>query len=111
MATPGRADDEKSEIPEDAIILVAELKVKAGEEEAVKKSLLAMVGATRKEPGCLCYNLHQSKKDPTEFMFYEQWASQAALDAHGKSPHMAAMRQAIEGKVESGGATSYQYLK
>ena len=79
---------------------MAEIQVKAGEEEAVKKALLAMVSPTRKEPGCLCYNLHQSKKDKTVFMFYEQWASQAAFDAHGKTPHMAAMRQAIDGKVE-----------
>ncbi len=111
LATPGLADVEKSEVPEDAIILVAELQVKAGEEVAVKEALLAMVSPTRKEPGCLCYNLHQSKKDKTVFMFYEQWASQAALDAHGKTPHMAAMRQAIDGKIEKGEATPYQYLK
>ena len=57
----------------------------------MKEALLALVEPTRKEPGCLCYNLHQSKADPTQFMFYEQWASKEALDAHGKTPHMKAL--------------------
>ena len=81
-----------------------------GEEDAVKAALLAMVEPTRKEAGCLCYNLHQSTKDKTEFMFYEQWANQEALKAHGKTPHMNAMRQAIKGRMEKGGATSYTLL-
>ncbi len=106
-----RAEEKKAEIPAEAVILVAEVKAKVGEEENVKKALVAMVAPTREEPGCLCYNLHQSKVDPTKFMFYEQWASQEALDTHGKTPHMAAMRQAIDGKTEGGGATPYTYLQ
>ena len=71
-----------------------------------------MVKATRKEKGCLCYNLHLSKKDPTVFAFYEQWSDKEAFDAHGKSPHMAEMRKAIAGKtVEGGGVTFYEYLQ
>ncbi|MGO9463744.1 MAG: putative quinol monooxygenase [Isosphaeraceae bacterium] len=31
---------------------------------------------------------HQSKADPTQFMFYEQWDSKADLAAHGKTPHI-----------------------
>ena len=37
--------------------------------------LLALVEPTRKESGCLCYNLHRAKADKVQFMFYEQWAS------------------------------------
>ncbi len=98
-------------MPDGAIILVAEIKAKSDDIEAVKKALKAMVAPTRKEKGCLAYNLHQSKKDKSVFMFYEQWASQAALDEHGKSAHMAAMRKAIEGKVEDVEATAYEYLR
>lgn len=97
-------------IPEGAIILIAELKAQPGEEEAVKKALIAMVAPTRKENGCLCYNLHQSTKDPVTFVFYEQWANQAALDVHGKSDHMRTMRSATKGKIAKGGATQYRFL-
>ena len=97
----------KSALPKGAIVLVAELQAKAGEEEAVGKALLAMVEPTRKEPGCFCYNLHQSKKDKSQFMFYELWASQAALDTHGQSPHMEAMLQAIKGRTAKGGGVTF----
>lgn len=104
------AEVAEGEMPEGGIILVAELKAKEGEEQVVMEALVAMVEPTRKEEGCLCYNLHQSKKDKTQFMFYEQWASQAALDAHGKTPHMKAMQKGIAGRLEKGGATGYQLL-
>ena len=39
------------------------------------------------EPGNLLYVTHQDPKDPTHFLFYEQYANQAALDAHVASAH------------------------
>lgn len=103
-------DIPEAEVPEDAIILVAEIKAKKGEEDAVKAALVAMVEPTRKEDGCLCYNLHESAKDKTQFMFYEQWANKEAFEKHGKTPHMDAMRQGINGRVEKGGATFYDLI-
>lgn len=92
-----------AEVPKDAVILTAMVKARAGEEAAVKEALLSLVGPTRKEPGCLCYNLHQSKADPTQFMFYEQWASKEALDAHGKTPHMKSLGGKLKDKTDKGG--------
>ncbi len=93
----------KSDMPKEGIILTAIVKAKPGQEEAVKEVLLGMVEPTRKEPGCLCYNLHQSKSDKTQFLFYEQWASKEALDAHGKTPHMKALAGKLKDKTEKGG--------
>lgn len=101
----------KSEMPKEGVILVAMVKAKPGQEEAVKEALLALVEPTRKESGCLCYNLHQSKGDKTQFMFYEQWASKADLDAHGKMPYMKALGGKLKDRVEKGGATVYELLR
>jgi quinol monooxygenase YgiN len=102
----------KTEMPKEGVILVAITKAKAGEEEAVKEILLALVEPTRKEAGCLCYNLHQSKSDKTQFMFYEQWASKEALDAHSQSPHLKALGGKLKGHTEQGGGvTFYELLK
>jgi len=101
----------KSGMPTEGIILTAIVKAKPGQEEAVKKVLLGMVEPTRKEPGCLCYNLHQSKSDKTQFMFYEQWASKEAIDAHGKTPHMKALGGKLKDKTEKGGVVFYELLK
>ena len=100
----------KQDMPKEGMVLVAMVKAKPGEEEAVKQALMSLVEPTRKEPGCLCYNLHQSKADKTQFMFYEQWASKDALTAHGKTPHMKALGAKLKGRTEKGGATSYELL-
>ena len=92
-----------AEVPKGGVVLTAMVKAKPGQEDAVKEALLALVEPTRKEPGCLCYNLHQSKSDPTQFMFYEQWASKEALDAHGKTPHMKALGGKLKDKTDKGG--------
>ncbi len=97
-------------VPEDAVIVLAQLEAKEGEEKAVREALVAMVEPTRKEKGCICYNLHQSKSDPTQFMFYEQWACQKCLDVHGKTPHMKAMQEGIKGRIEKGGATLFTMI-
>jgi quinol monooxygenase YgiN len=101
-----------SDMPKEGIILTAIISAKPEQEEAVKEVLLGMVEPTRKEPGCLCYNLHQSKSDKTQFMFYEQWASKDALDAHGKTPHMKALGGKLKDKTAKGGVVVfYELLK
>ena len=93
----------RAEVPKGGVILTATVKANKGQEDSVKEALFALVEPTRKETGCLCYNLHQSKSDPTQFMFYEQWASKGDLDAHGKTPHMKALGAKLKGKTDKGG--------
>ena len=103
---------ENAYVPEDAVILTAMVKARPGQEDAVKEALLSLVEPTRKEPGCLLYNLHQSKSDPTLFMFYEQWANQKALEGHGKTPHMKALGAKLKDKTDKGGGVMrYDLLK
>ena len=97
-------------LPKEAVTLLAEVQAKAGEEAAVKKALMSLVAPTHKEKGCICYNLHQSGEDKAKFMFYEQWASQAALDEHMQSEHFKAMQAATEGKLEGINATTWSLL-
>jgi len=101
----------KAEVPKGAVILTAMVNAKRGQEVAVKEALLSLVEPTRKETGCLCYNLHQSKADPTQFMFYEQWASMDDLAPHGKTPHMKALGGKLKERTDNGGgAVLYELL-
>lgn len=52
--------------------------------------LQGLLEPTRREPGCLRYTLLRNPADPTDFTFVEEWADQAALDAHLASPHVQA---------------------
>ena len=64
------------------ITVVATFQAQPGKEAELKKVLSSLVASTRQEAGCLNYDLHQSPADPAKFLFHENWASQAQLDAH-----------------------------
>src|SRR3954453_553608 len=85
-----------------SVTVIASFKVKAGSQEAARAALQDVVGPTRPEPGCLAYDLHQSTAEPTEFMFYERWSDQDALDAHAASPapHRQVLRQKLASMVD-----------
>lgn len=106
----GESTVQGAEVPKDSVILTAMVKAKPDQVEAVKDALMSLVEPTRKEPGCLCYNLHQSKADPTQFMFYEQWANKDAFDAHGQTPHMKVLSEKLKGKTDKGGGVVFYEL-
>ncbi|HYX40715.1 MAG TPA: putative quinol monooxygenase, partial [Pyrinomonadaceae bacterium] len=64
---------------DERVTVLARVRARAGREAEVRRLLVALVAPSRAEAGCLNYDLHQSADDPTEFMFYENWASRAAL--------------------------------
>ena len=70
------------------ITVVATFQAKPGKAEELKRALISLVAPTRKEAGCINYDLHQSPDDPGKFLFHENWTSKAALDAHLKMPHI-----------------------
>ncbi|MBZ0137788.1 MAG: antibiotic biosynthesis monooxygenase [Planctomycetes bacterium] len=72
------------------LTVVAKVRAKTGREAEVESELSKLVAATRKENGCLNYDLHRSQTEPNVFLFYENWTDRAALDAHAASPHMRA---------------------
>jgi quinol monooxygenase YgiN len=74
--------------------VVAVLTAKPGSEATVREALEALVEPTRAESGNRGYTLFSSAADPTVFVTIENWASQADLDAHLVTPHIAIALQA-----------------
>ena len=70
------------------VTVVARIKAKAGLEEQVKSGLMALVGPSRSDAGCVNYDLHRSLDDKSLFLFYENWASKEDLNAHLGKPHL-----------------------
>lgn len=56
--------------------------------DELEQLLGGQVEPTRAEPGCINYDFHVDAADPCTFVFYENWASQADLDAHLAMPHL-----------------------
>ena len=60
---------------------------------ATRKAIVEMVRASRAEDGCIDYAFASDLADPDTLIQFERWRDQAALDAHGKSDHMAAFQE------------------
>jgi quinol monooxygenase YgiN len=72
-----------------ALDVVAVITAKSGSEEIVEHALQVLVGHSRKDHGCVSYDLFASETTPSTFVTIEKWESQADLDAHMASAHMA----------------------
>lgn len=70
------------------VTVIAYIFAKTGEEKRVNAALLRLVEQTRKEKGCINYDLHDSVENAAKFLMYENWESEADLDAHSKSAHL-----------------------
>ncbi len=73
---------------EKPVTVIARLKAKPGKEEALKETLLLFLDPSRKEEGCISYELHISDHDPGLFMFHEIWADNKALAKHLSTPQL-----------------------
>lgn len=68
------------------IVVIAKMKTQAGQEEAVETELRKLVEYVRnEEPGTLTYLCHRSVEDPGQFLFYERYQNQEALNRHMSS--------------------------
>ena len=81
------------------IRVVARVVARSDKVEEVKSVLLGIIELTRKEEGCIVYELLQNQEDPTDFTFVEEWGSQELLNAHLASPHLAEASSQLKGLV------------
>ena len=76
-----------AKLPKDAVALVVMMHAKPGQELLLQAELTALLRPTRNEEGCILYDLHRSTDVPSDFLFYEIWASRQAHAAHKQTPH------------------------
>lgn len=69
------------------LTIIGRLRAKPGKETELRNALLQVLKESRKETGCINYDLHISKSDSALFVLYENWTSQLALDEHFQMPH------------------------
>src|ERR1700737_3593979 len=82
------------------LTILAHFRAKPGREARLLQELKRLPEPTRAEAGCIVYELHEAQSDPTLFVFYEKWASQAASDAHFGTPHLQALLKLVPELVE-----------
>ncbi|MGH9689900.1 MAG: putative quinol monooxygenase [Candidatus Acidiferrales bacterium] len=89
---------------DEILTIVAHARAKPGQESRALELLQGLIAPTRKEAGCIDYDLHQSIDDPSLFVFYENWATVKDFEAHGRSAHIQKFRQVL-GEVLAEGPT------
>jgi len=72
---------------EGPIVMNVHFEPVPGREGDLARELSALVEPSRKEAGCLVYELHVDPENPGKLMFYEKFADQASLDFHMSTSH------------------------
>jgi quinol monooxygenase YgiN len=67
--------------------------------DAVRAGIAELVAATREEEGCVEYDAFESTATPGVFVTIETWRSQADLDAHMTTPHIAKAFEVLGGAI------------
>lgn len=71
---------------DEKIVLIARLKVKPDKIEEARAAAMKIVEPSRKEEGCINYDVHQSVEDESVFLWHETWIDKAAIDEHFATP-------------------------
>jgi (4S)-4-hydroxy-5-phosphonooxypentane-2,3-dione isomerase len=69
------------------VVLAVTWMAKIGRESEVAAIFEKLSAESRKEPGCVMYQVHKHKTDPRRFFIYEQYKDDAALEAHRTTSH------------------------
>ncbi len=72
------------------LTVVAQVKAAPGKEKQLKELLLSLVAPSRKDEGCVNYDLHQSADIPAMFYFHENWTSKELWERHMAKPDLQA---------------------
>jgi quinol monooxygenase YgiN len=78
------------------LTVVATFQARPGKEADLRAALISMLKPTRKEKGCLHYEVHEAPESRGRFLFFETWQDQAAFDSHMKSQHVLALLPRVD---------------
>jgi quinol monooxygenase YgiN len=70
-----------------AYVCSATWTAQPGTEQVVREALSVLAPASRAEPGCQVYIVHQDPDQPLVFNIFEVYDDKAAYQKHGTYPH------------------------
>ena len=79
------------------LVIAGTIRIDPAKRDAAAAAALEIMRATHEEPGNLAYAFSSDLGDAGLIHIFEKWESQAALDFHFKTPHMAAFQKKMGG--------------
>lgn len=67
-------------------VINASFFIKEDQRENFLSDTKELISETRKEEGCLAYNLYESLEERNAFIMVELWKDQAAINNHNQNP-------------------------
>ena len=83
----GSTAGKSGKLPKNAVTLAVILRPRDGQDMMLEAELRALIGPTRKEEGCLRYDLHRSLEGPGGYLLHEIWETREHHTAHTKTDH------------------------
>jgi len=99
-----------TKLPKGAVTLIVSLRAKDGQQLLLEAELRALVGPTRKEEGCLQYDLHAAADHPGSYLLHEVWASREHHGAHTRTPHFLRWNARKDALLASRESAFYQQI-
>ncbi|HEX5225927.1 MAG TPA: putative quinol monooxygenase [Solirubrobacteraceae bacterium] len=81
------------------IVVVGRVRTDAGKREQLIEVAQTVARASREETGCIGYRVCEDTERPNDFVFVEEWADDAALQAHFGTSHIAAFMAAVRAAI------------
>jgi len=81
--------------------VIAVFVAKPGSEAKLEELFRGVIETTLKEEGCITYQLNRDVKNPSRFVWTEEWTSQELLDKHLAAPHITELFSKVPDLVES----------
>src|SRR5580704_11982487 len=76
-----------AKLPKNAVTLVVTLRAKEGQHLLLEAELRALIAPSRKEEGCLRFDLHGCVDQPGTFLLHEVWGAREDHTAHTCTSH------------------------
>lgn len=76
-------------------MIIAQLKIKEDKVDQFLEHAKTMITKSRQEKTCLTYRLLNEIDKPNEFVFYEKYLNQEAVDMHNSSEHFKVFLQLV----------------
>lgn len=78
----------KESVKDPAKPFVMLVSIEAKDAAKFEAAMAKAIGPTRREKGCLAYDLHVDPTNRAKYLLFERWANVASLEAHMQTDHI-----------------------
>ncbi len=93
---------------ENELICVATFVARQDKEKELFELLFSLIEPTRKESGCISYELHQSLDDSSIFTLIEKFVDKESFEFHSNQPYLLNLKEVVGDLISSLSINTYK---